>query len=35
MIMKRKLKHEKFLDNYLENHFLTPLDIEKMDLNAN
>ena len=33
--IKRKLKHEKFLDNYLENHILTPLDIEKMDLNAN
>ena len=33
--IKRKLKHEKFLDNYLENHILTPLDIEKNDLNAN
>ena len=29
--IKRYLKNEKFLDNYLEKHILTPLDIEKIN----
>jgi len=33
--VKRKLKHEKFLDNYLQSYILTPLDIEKINLNVN
>ena len=33
--VKRNIKHEKFIEKYLEQHILTPLDIEKMDLNTN
>ena len=29
--IKRYLKNEKFLDNYLEKHILTPLEIEKIN----